>query len=304
MRRLLFALAVLTTACTTTSKTAAVSPANADAAVNQIVHDYVIEFLRLNPMVNTTSGVPGSIPRSSQSTEGCATTPRRPSIGKTDGSRVSSASSSRPMPPDSHRRAASIETSPLRRSATSCICTMCGTTSSAPSTPTRMSRSGPSIFRCRVSRKPAQDLRHARRVVAPRAAEGRAMVSRECQVQLRAGIASGNAPDFRVLYRHGIQSAAAGAKYFDETLPQIASERITGARREQLLAAVRAASPGAAAAYRHFHDFVAATFFDDPATESGIKPRFAGDHFAFGKGIRLGAEEQPSRRQHCRAALR
>ncbi len=103
------------------------------------------------------------------------------------------------------------------------------------------------------------------------------------EVQLRAGIASGNAPDFRVLYRHGIESAAASAKYFDETLPQIASERITGARREQLLAAVRAASPGAAAAYRHFHDFVAATFFDDPATESGIKPRFAGDHFAFGE---------------------
>ncbi len=100
--------------------------------------------------------------------------------------------------------------------------------------------------------------------------------------ELRAGIAEKNTPDFRMLYRHGIVSAGESAKYFDATLPQLASDRITGPDRDKLVAEVRAASPRAAAAYRHFHDFIAATFFDDATKESGIKAQFAGDRFAFG----------------------
>jgi uncharacterized protein (DUF885 family) len=101
--------------------------------------------------------------------------------------------------------------------------------------------------------------------------------------QLRAGIAAKNTPDHRMLYRHGIVSAAASAKYFDNTLPQLAAERITGPEGEKLLTDIRARSPLAAAACRHFRDFVASTFFDDPTSENGIKAAFAGDHFPSGE---------------------
>lgn len=102
--------------------------------------------------------------------------------------------------------------------------------------------------------------------------------------QLRAGIAAKNTPDFRVLYRNGITTSESDAKYFAEELPKIASERIAaGADREQLLAGVGNASTNAAAAYRNFRDFIAATFFDDASKETGVKAQFAGDRFAFGE---------------------
>jgi len=101
--------------------------------------------------------------------------------------------------------------------------------------------------------------------------------------QLREGIAAKNTPDFRMLYRNGITTTAADAKYFDETLPQIASDRIAaGPDRDKLLAAVNSASKRAAAAYRNLATFVATTFFDDATRESGVKPQFAGDRYAFG----------------------
>ncbi len=102
------------------------------------------------------------------------------------------------------------------------------------------------------------------------------------QEQLLAGIKSNNTPDSRVLKRNGIDTSAADAKYFEETLPRLAEERATGAQREQLLAQIRNASKLAAGAYRELGDFVAKTFFDD-VPNSKVKQQFAGDRFAMGE---------------------
>lgn len=101
--------------------------------------------------------------------------------------------------------------------------------------------------------------------------------------QLRAGIAAKNTADFRMLFRNGITTAESDAKYFAETLPKMAEERIAGPQRERLLADVRKGSNAAAAAYKRFRDFVATTFFDDPSMQTGIKPQFGGDRFQLGE---------------------
>jgi len=102
------------------------------------------------------------------------------------------------------------------------------------------------------------------------------------QEQLLAGIASRNTPDFRMLKRNGIDTSEADAKYFAEAFPKLAEGRISGPRRDQLVAQIRDASKQAAGAYRGLRDFVAKTFFDDLAG-SKVKPQFAGDRFAMGE---------------------
>lgn len=102
------------------------------------------------------------------------------------------------------------------------------------------------------------------------------------QEQLLAGIKSKNTPDSRVLMRNGIATSEADAKYFEETLPKLAEERITGPQREQLLTQIRDASKQAAGAYRGLRDFIAKTFFDDIAAAK-VKAEFAGDRFAMGE---------------------
>ena len=82
------------------------------------------------------------------------------------------------------------------------------------------------------------------------------------QEQLLVGIKSNNTPDFRMLKRNGLDTSEANAKYFEETLPKLAEERITGSQRDQLLSQIRDASKQAAGAYRELRDFVAKTFFD------------------------------------------
>src|SRR5262245_15006335 len=102
------------------------------------------------------------------------------------------------------------------------------------------------------------------------------------QEQLAAGIKSNNTPDFRMLKRNGIDTSEADAKYFDETLPKLAEQRISGADREMLLTQVRDASKQAASAYRGFRDYVKTTFYDD-ASAGKVKAQFAGDRFAMGE---------------------
>jgi uncharacterized protein (DUF885 family) len=103
------------------------------------------------------------------------------------------------------------------------------------------------------------------------------------KAQLRAGITSGNTPDYRMLFRNGIKTAESDATYFETTLPKLADERISGPGRDAVLDRVRAHCAEATRAYRHFRDFVGSTFFDDPSSESGIKPQFRGDRFLFGE---------------------
>jgi len=101
--------------------------------------------------------------------------------------------------------------------------------------------------------------------------------------QLREGIAAKNTPDFRMLFRNGITTAEADAKYFESQLPQDGNYRIAGPERGKLLVELKDASKRAAAAYRKLGAFIATTFFDDPTKESGIKAEFAGDRYAFGE---------------------
>lgn len=102
------------------------------------------------------------------------------------------------------------------------------------------------------------------------------------QGQLSAGVKSGNTPDRRMLERDGLDSSAANAKYFAETLPKLAAERIAaGPQREQLLTRLREASQQAARAYEDFNKFVAATFYTD-ASHTTLKPEFTADRYAMG----------------------
>ena len=122
---------------------------------------------------------------------------------------------------------------------------------------------------------------------------------RIAEEQLLAGVNSNNTPDFRMLKRNGIDTSEANTKYFDETLPRLAEERIAaGPQRDQLLSQIRDASKQAAGAYRFLLDFVAKTFFNQPADVAAglsrplgisisqtddIKPQFAADRFAMGE---------------------
>jgi uncharacterized protein (DUF885 family) len=103
------------------------------------------------------------------------------------------------------------------------------------------------------------------------------------QEQLRDGIRGNTTPDVRVLYRNGILTSESDAKYFDETLPALADERIGTPDRDQLVATIRERSKAAAAAYRDFGKFIATTFFDDPSRERGVKSQFAGERFVLGE---------------------
>ena len=105
------------------------------------------------------------------------------------------------------------------------------------------------------------------------------------QDQLTAGIASRNTPDWRMLIRNGIDTSEANAKYFEETLPKLAEERVSGPQRDQILSQVRDGSKQAAAAFRGLRDFVAKTFFDDPGKKdiSALKPDFRSDRYAMGE---------------------
>lgn len=106
------------------------------------------------------------------------------------------------------------------------------------------------------------------------------------QEQLAAGVKSGNTPDRRMLRRNGIDTAEANAKYFEETLPKLADERIAQSEgREQTLNGLREASKQAAAAYRGLRDFVRNTFFM-PTPQGGnpeVKPEFRADRYAMGE---------------------
>jgi uncharacterized protein (DUF885 family) len=101
--------------------------------------------------------------------------------------------------------------------------------------------------------------------------------------QLRDGITAKNTPDFRMLHRNGISVCEANAKYFEGELRQIGSYRVAGPERGKILVELNTAGRNAAAAYRKLGAFIATTFFDDATRETGIKPQFAGDRYAFGE---------------------
>jgi len=102
------------------------------------------------------------------------------------------------------------------------------------------------------------------------------------QAQLEIGVKANHAPDPRMLVRDGLNTSEANIKYFGETLPKLADERMGGADRERTLTELRDACKEAAAAYDEFRKFLAATFFES-ATSKKVKASFAADHYAMGE---------------------
>jgi uncharacterized protein (DUF885 family) len=102
------------------------------------------------------------------------------------------------------------------------------------------------------------------------------------QAQLEIGMKAGHAPDPRMLVRDGLNTSEANAKYFGETLPKLAEERMGGADRERSLTELHDACKDAAAAYDEFRKFLAATFFESAAGKK-VKAEFAGDRYAMGE---------------------
>jgi uncharacterized protein (DUF885 family) len=102
------------------------------------------------------------------------------------------------------------------------------------------------------------------------------------QAQLEIGMKAGHAPDSRMLVRDGLNTSEANAKYFGETLPKLADERMGGADRERSLIELKDACKDAAAAYDEFRKFLAATFFESAAAKK-VKAEFAADRYAMGE---------------------
>lgn len=102
------------------------------------------------------------------------------------------------------------------------------------------------------------------------------------QAQLEIGMKAGHAPDSRMLVRDGLNTSEANAKYFGETLPKLAEERMGGADRERSLTELKDACKDAAAAYDEFRKFLGATFFES-GTGKKVKAEFAGDRYAMGE---------------------
>ena len=104
------------------------------------------------------------------------------------------------------------------------------------------------------------------------------------QEQLLVGVRSNNTADHRMLLRDGVNTSEANARYFEETLPKLAEERIAqGEASSQLLAQVRDASKQAAEAYRLFGQFVSTTFFDRAPDGLTPKAEFSADRYALGE---------------------
>ncbi|MET0273599.1 MAG: DUF885 domain-containing protein [Phenylobacterium sp.] len=88
---------------------------------------------------------------------------------------------------------------------------------------------------------------------------------------LRAGIASGNRPDWRMVQRDGIEGSRSNAEYFKKTLPELTAGYLGGRPfAAATLARVQASATAAAAAFEGFATFLEARF---PATDR--KDRFA-----------------------------
>jgi len=101
------------------------------------------------------------------------------------------------------------------------------------------------------------------------------------EAQLTVGLKANHTPDRRMLERDGLNTSAANATYFGETLPALASERMSGADRDAGLTELRDAAKDAATAYTTFRSFISSTFFEG-GTQT-VKAPFAADRYAMGE---------------------
>lgn len=106
------------------------------------------------------------------------------------------------------------------------------------------------------------------------------------QDQIKAGIKSGNTPDWRVLRRNGLDTTEANTKYFAQTLPDLAAQRVSaGQQHDDLIKQLGDASKNAATAYKSLHDVIAQTFYDNAniKTVEGVKAEYRKDRYAMGE---------------------
>lgn len=103
-------------------------------------------------------------------------------------------------------------------------------------------------------------------------------------VQLVAGIAADNTPDWRVLMLSGLETSLANREYFRKTLQNLGETYISGSKRTSLLRELRAAGHQASDAYRKFRDHIIHLFFADVnrLDATGLKAEYRGDRYALG----------------------
>jgi len=121
------------------------------------------------------------------------------------------------------------------------------------------------------------------------------------KANLKAGVAAGIVPDWRMIEKDGLGSAAANADYFDRTLVKLFEERTKGGSfAPDLLPALKKAAAAAAAAYRDMRTFILDTYYTKEGakalsgpgeipgaglfrTHDLLKPEFGRDNYAFGE---------------------
>ncbi len=260
------------------------APGNADTILKDATKAYVVEFLRRNPTVNTYLGG-AAFDASLKDVDGTLRDHSTAALQQEDQWLTQTQSKIQAMPPDSLSPASRVD----REVALAQIAFQLHqhqvlryqerALDTFTSDPFRaldwqmqgMSQTGGSTYGT-----PEEWTLLIRRVNAMPAFLQRA------RDQLTAGVNAKNVPDGRMIVRDGIETSEATAKYFADTLPALAAERITGADRERLIGELRQAAAGASGAYRAMRDFIADTYFESRDAKT-LKAAFATDHFAMGE---------------------
>lgn len=284
---LLAAISMFSLTSCTQQSTTPTSQANDDAAFKKIHDEYVVEFLRRNPTVNTYLGGSGLDPKlrevdgtlRNHSAEALREEDRWLSSTRTSLEGINAASLSPAQRINRDVAFAQINfllhQHQVRRYQERALDTYTDEPFRAVDWQLQgMSRTGDKTYGT------AEEWT----LVARRVASIPAFL-KVAQDQISAGMKSNNTPDWRMLIRNGIDTSEADAKYFEETLPKLADERVSGPQREQILSQLREASKQAAAAYRGLRDFVSTNFFEDATKKdvSGLKPEFRSDRYAMGE---------------------
>ncbi|MBI3448966.1 MAG: DUF885 domain-containing protein [Acidobacteria bacterium] len=121
------------------------------------------------------------------------------------------------------------------------------------------------------------------------------------RANLKAGVAAGNVPDWRMIEKDGVAGAEANAAYFEKTLADLFGQRTRGqAFAASMLPSLRKAGLAAAEGYREFRRFLLDIYYTKEGakalggaaeipgtgvfrTHDLLKPEFRKDHFAFGE---------------------
>ena len=262
----------------------ALAPGNADAELKAAVNEYAVEFLRRNPTVNTYLGGAG-LNASLRDVDGTLRDHSAAALQQEDQWLMQTQSKIQAFAPESLSSSARVDRNvalaqiafqlrlhQVRRYQERALDTYVSDPFRAIDWQLQgMTQTGTSTYGT-----PDEWTLVIRRVNAIPAFFQRA------REQLTAGVKSNNLPDGRMIRRDGISTAEATAKYFGDTLPALAAERISGTGRDQLLADLRQAAKAAAGAYQAMRDFVADTYFDTRAAKT-LKPAVAGDRYAMGE---------------------